>query len=136
MLKIIECVPMLNHVILTANRYEESDFNENLIDDEQKLVGNIKEYQTVVSVGPYVKDLKAGDFVVVNPKAYAKPIHKTKDTSVRGLLGDDEVEMRVEFPTIEINGIPHLFLYDRDIDMVITKHEFINDSVSNDDKLV
>lgn len=127
---------MLNHVILTANRYEESDFNESLIDDEQKLVGNIKEYQTVVSVGPYVKDLKAGDFVVVNPKAYAKPIHKTKDTSVRGLLGDDEVEMRVEFPTIEINGIPHLFLYDRDIDMVITKHEFINDSVSNDDKLV
>ena len=136
MLKIIECIPMLNHVILTANRYEESDFNDSLIDDEQKLVGNIKEYQTVVSVGPYVKDLKAGDFVVVNPKAYAKPIHKTKDTSVRGLLGDDEVEMRVEFPTIEINGIPHLFLYDRDIDMVITKHEFINDSVSNDDKLV
>ena len=127
---------MLNHVILTANRYEESDFNDSLIDDEQKLVGNIKEYQTVVSVGPYVKDLKAGDFVVVNPKAYAKPIHKTKDTSVRGLLGDDEVEMRVEFPTIDINGIPHLFLYDRDIDMVITKHEFINDSVSNDDKLV
>lgn len=127
---------MLNHVILTANRYEESDFNDSLIDDEQKLVGNIKEYQTVVSVGPYVKDLKAGDFVVVNPKAYAKPIHKTKDTSVRGLLGDDEVEMRVEFPTIEINGTPHLFLYDRDIDMVITKHEFINDSVSNDDKLV
>ena len=127
---------MLNHVILTANRYEESDFNDSLIDDEQKLVGNIKEYQTVVSVGPYVKDLKAGDFVVVNPKAYAKPIHKTKDTSVRGLLGDDEVEMRVEFPIIEINGIPHLFLYDRDIDMVITKHEFINDSVSNDDKLV
>lgn len=136
MLKIIECVPMLNHVILTANRYEESDFNDSLIDDEQKLVGNIKEYQTVVSVGPYVKDLKAGDFVVINPKAYAKPIHKTKDTSVRGLLGDDEVEMRVEFPTIEINGIPHLFLYDRDVDMVITKHEFINDSVSNDDKLV
>ena len=136
MLKIIECVPMLNHVILTANRYEESDFNDSLIDDEQKLVGNIKEYQTIVSVGPYVKDLKAGDFVVINPKAYAKPIHKTKDTSVRGLLGDDEVEMRVEFPTIEINGIPHLFLYDRDIDMVITKHEFINDSVSNDDKLV
>lgn len=127
---------MLNHVILTANRYEESDFNDSLIDDEQKLVGNIKEYQTVVSVGPYVKDLKAGDFVVINPKAYAKPIHKTKDTSVRGLLGDDEVEMRVEFPTIEINGTPHLFLYDRDIDMVITKHEFINDSVSNDDKLV
>ena len=127
---------MLNHVILTANRYEESDFNDSLIDDEQKLVGNIKEYQTIVSVGPYVKDLKAGDFVVINPKAYAKPIHKTKDTSVRGLLGDDEVEMRVEFPTIEINGIPHLFLYDRDIDMVITKHEFINDSVSNDDKLV
>lgn len=127
---------MLNHVILTANRYEESDFNDSLIDDEQKLVGNIKEYQTVVSVGPYVKDLKAGDFVVINPKAYAKPIHKTKDTSVRGLLGDDEVEMRVEFPTIEINGIPHLFLYDRDIDMVIIKHEFINDSVSNDDKLV
>lgn len=127
---------MLNHVILTANRYEESDFDGQLIDDEQKLVGNMKEYQTVISVGPYVKDLNPGDFVVINPKAYAKPVHKTKDNSVRGLLGEDEVEMRIEFPTIEINGVPHLFLYDRDIDMVITKHEFINDSVGDENGLV
>lgn len=137
MLKIIECRPMLNHVVLTANRYEESDFdNKGLIDDEQKGIGNIKEYQTVVAVGPSVDNIKPGDLVVVNPKAYARPVHKTKDTSVRGLLGEDEVEMRIDFPMVDINGIPHLFLYDRDIDLIITKHEFVNDSIVENEDLV
>lgn len=129
MLKILECTPLLNHVILTANVYEESDFEDKLIDDEHKLTGNIKEYQTVVSVGPNVKDVKPGDFVVINPKAYAKPVHKAKTDSVMGLMAPDEVEMRIEFPMIDINGEPHLFLYDRDIDLIINKHEFVNDSL-------
>ena len=129
MLKIKKCTPLLNHVVLTANVYEDADVTGGIVDDEQKTAGHVKEYQTVVAVGPSVRDVKVGDLVVINPKAYARPVHKTKNDSVMGLMGEDEVEMRVEFPMIDINGEPHLFLYDRDIDLIIDEHEFVNDSI-------
>ena len=133
MLKIIKCRPMLNHIITTANVYEESQINGGVIDDEGKLEGKFKEYQTVVSVGPHVRDVQVGDLVIINPSAYCKPRHKTKADSIKGLMGEDEVEMIVEFPIIDINGEPHLFLFDRDIDLVIEEKEFVNDSL-NDSK--
>lgn len=133
MLKIIKCRPMLNHIITTANVYEESQINGGVIDDEGKLEGKFKEYQTVVSVGPNVRDVQVGDLVIINPSAYCKPRHKTKADSIKGLMGEDEVEMIVEFPIIDINGEPHLFLFDRDIDLVIEEKEFVNDSL-NDNK--
>lgn len=133
MLKIIKCRPMLNHIITTANVYEESQINGGVIDDEGKLEGKFKEYQTVVSVGPHVRDVQVGDLVIINPSAYCKPRHKTKADSIKGLMGEDEVEMIVEFPIIDINGEPHLFLFDRDIDLVIEEKEFVNDSL-NDNK--
>jgi len=129
MLKIIKCKPMLNHIITTANVYEESQINGGVIDDEGKLEGKFKEYQTVVAVGPHVRDVQVGDLVVINPSAYCKPRHKTKADSIKGLMGEDEVEMIVEFPIIDINGEPHLFLFDRDIDLIIEEKEFINDSL-------
>lgn len=133
MLKIIKCRPMLNHIITTANVYEESQINGGVIDDEGKLEGKFKEYQTVVSIGPHVRDVQVGDLVIINPSAYCKPRHKTKADSIKGLMGEDEVEMVVEFPIIDINGEPHLFLFDRDIDLVIEEKEFVNDSL-NDNK--
>lgn len=129
MLKIIKCKPLLNHIITTANVYEESQINGGVIDDEGKLEGKFKEYQTVVAVGPHVRDVQVGDLVVINPSAYCKPRHKTKADSIKGLMGEDEVEMIVEFPIIDINGEPHLFLFDRDIDLIIEEKEFINDSL-------
>lgn len=136
MLKIIKCRPMLNHVITTANVYEESQVSGGLIDDEGKLEGKFKEYQTVVSVGPHVRDVQVGDLVVINPSAYCKPRHKTKADSIKGLMGEDEVEMIVEFPIIDINGEPHLFLFDRDIDLIIEEKEFINDSLDENKDII
>lgn len=136
MLKIIKCKPMLNHVITTANVYEESQINGGVIDDEGKLEGKFKEYQTVVAVGPHVRDVQVGDLVVINPSAYCKPRHKTKADSIKGLMGEDEVEMVVEFPIIDINGEPHLFLFDRDIDLIIEEKEFINDSLDENKDII
>ena len=136
MLKIIKCKPMLNHVITTANVYEESQINGGVIDDEGKLEGKFKEYQTVVAVGPHVRDVQVGDLVVINPSAYCKPRHKTKADSIKGLMGEDEVEMVVEFPIIDINGEPHLFLFDRDIDLIIEEKEFINDSLNENKDII
>lgn len=136
MLKIIKCKPLLNHIITTANVYEESQINGGVIDDEGKLEGKFKEYQTVVAVGPHVRDVQVGDLVIINPSAYCKPRHKTKADSIKGLMGEDEVEMIVEFPIIDINGEPHLFLFDRDIDLVIEEKEFINDSLDNNKDII
>lgn len=136
MLKIIKCKPMLNHIITTANVYEESQINGGVIDDEGKLEGKFKEYQTVVAVGPHVRDVQVGDLVVINPSAYCKPRHKTKADSIKGLMGEDEVEMIVEFPIIDINGEPHLFLFDRDIDLIIEEKEFINDSLDENKDII
>lgn len=136
MLKIIKCKPMLNHIITTANVYEESQINGGVIDDEGKLEGKFKEYQTVVAVGPHVRDVQVGDLVIINPSAYCKPRHKTKADSIKGLMGEDEVEMVVEFPIIDINGEPHLFLFDRDIDLIIEEKEFINDSLDENKDII
>ena len=136
MLKIIKCKPMLNHIITTANVYEESQINGGVIDDEGKLEGKFKEYQTVVAVGPHVRDVQIGDLVIINPSAYCKPRHKTKADSIKGLMGEDEVEMVVEFPIIDINGEPHLFLFDRDIDLIIEEKEFVNDSLNENKDII
>lgn len=136
MLKIINCKPMLNHIITTANVYEESQINGGVIDDEGKLEGKFKEYQTVVAVGPHVRDVQVGDLVIINPSAYCKPRHKTKADSIKGLMGEDEVEMIVEFPIIDINGEPHLFLFDRDIDLIIEEKEFVNDSLDENKDII
>lgn len=136
MLKIIKCKPMLNHIITTANVYEESQINGGVIDDEGKLEGKFKEYQTVVAVGPHVRDVQVGDLVIINPSAYCKPRHKTKADSIKGLMGEDEVEMVVEFPIIDINGEPHLFLFDRDIDLIIEEKEFVNDSLNENKDII
>lgn len=136
MLKILKCRPMLNHILTTANVYEAADVTSGIIDDEQKLEGRFKEYQTVVAVGPHVRDVQVGDLVLINPSAYCKPRHKTKADSIKGLMGEDEVEMVIEFPIIDVNGEPHLFLFDRDIDLVIEEKEFVNDSLKEDKDII
>lgn len=113
--------PLLNHVITTADTYNVDQINEGIIDDNSSE-GQIKEYQTVVSVGPNVASVKPGDIVLINPQAYARPVHKQREDSINGLMGDS-VEMVVNFPILPINGIPHLFIYDRDIDLIIEEME-------------
>lgn len=116
-MKIKKVKPLLNHVITTADIYAVDNLNDGLIADNGSE-GQFKEYQTVVAVGPNVATVKPGDVVLINPQAYARPIHKQREDSINGLMGDS-VEMVVQFPVLDINGVPHLFIYDRDIDLII-----------------
>lgn len=118
-MKIKKVKPLLNHIITTANVYNDSDIN----DISDNIAGQFKEYQTVISVGPNVSTVKPGDVVVINPQAYARPVHKKRDNSVEGLSSQDEVEMMVQFPIITIDDKPCLFLYDRDIEFIIVEME-------------
>lgn len=125
---------LLNHVLTTAWTYE-SDVKSELI-DEDKYEGNFKEYQKVIAVGPNVSTVKAGDIVLVNPKAYLRPVHKPKMDSLTGLMTGDEVSMEVAFPILDINNEPHLFIYDRDIDLIIEDYEEDNPIVEDNKGII
>lgn len=125
-MKIKKITPLLNHIVTTADVYPEDVLNDGISDSDNKYAGEFKEYQTVVAVGPNVNTIKAGQVVRLNPRNYVVPVHKEKADSITGLMTDDEVVPMVKFPIMTINGIPHLFLYDRDCDFIID--EFDDDS--------
>lgn len=127
MLKLKKIEPLLNHIVTTADIYESTQSADNILTEDSKEGGEFKEYQTVVAVGPNVTSVKPGDVVVINPKAYAMPQHIPVEDKLTGLMTGDKVEMVVRFPIININGTPHLFLYDRDVEFVVTDYEVVEE---------
>lgn len=106
---------MFNRVLTTCTLYEASS-NEDVI-DSSKEEGSIKEYQTVVAVGPLVKCVKPGDVIVFNPARYQ--VMKHKEGSMKdGIITDNPV-IGYNFPILPINNEPHLYIYDSDIDFII-----------------
>ena len=72
---------MANYLVTTKNEYTEEDIKkEGLI--SAKVVGSLKEYQTVVAVGPVVRGIKVGDLVCIDPSRYLQLIHKEGKTSI------------------------------------------------------
>lgn len=116
--------PMLNHVITTADRYDTTQIKNGIVDISQEE-GEIKDIQRVIALGPGAyKELNVGDVVLINQMNYSRPVHSLREGSV--LEKDkDEVEMVVSWPIVDINGKECLFIYDRDIDMIID--EFMPD---------
>lgn len=114
--------PMFNGLVTTLNRYE-NDIkvkNSNLIDTTK--AGTVKEYQTVVAIGPMVRGIEVGDTVFINPKRYAVMKHK-QGTLQDGVIKDNPV-VGYNFDIIEIDGVEHLYLQDGDIKFVAEVEEF------------
>ena len=107
MFKIKKIKPMFNQIVTTMNMYDSNvTLAGNLIDSSR--INTIKEYQTVLEVGPAVRakgDLKPGDTVFINPKRFTTMEHKV------GLANEDNVQkdnMHINF------NIPHYAIYDRE----------------------
>lgn len=123
MIPIIKKVkPVFNGVVTTMNKYP-ADMKVKGTDlfDAAKS-GAIKEYQTVVAVGPAVKGIEVGDTVVINPKRYAVMKHK-KGSLQDGVIKDNPV-IGYDFNVIEINGEDHLYIFDSDVLYVAEIEEF------------
>lgn len=114
--------PMFNGVITTINKYK-ADVKvtgTSLIDSTK--AGSVKEYQTVVAVGPMVRDIKVGDIVYINPSRYA--VKKHKEGSLKdGVITDNPI-IGYDFDTVEIDGETHLYLSDNDIKFIAEIEEF------------
>lgn len=127
MLNIKKIKPMANYLVTTKEEYTDEDVKKGgLI---VKVKGALKEYQTVVSVGPLVRGIQVGDLVCINPRRYAK--YKHNPGSLKdGVITDNPV-VSYNFNVIELDHIPHLLLTDQDIDFVIDDWEEEKEPDSN-----
>ena len=100
MLHIKSIRPRYTTVITTADRYTEDAVTNGIITDSNATKGRIKWNQTVVAVGPMVRDLQPGDKVMLNPEAFA--VRKYSKGSVQNDMDNNPVtSYQVPVVTIE-----------------------------------
>lgn len=114
MLHIKSIKPMFTSIVTTANRFEE-DYIENGMILASK--GDYKPWQTIISIGDSVRNLKKGDKVMVNLDNYV--VRKYDKNSLQNDL-DNNKKVRYAFNFVTLdddNGNPkECFLFnDRDI---------------------
>lgn len=120
-----------NSIVTTADRL---NVEEHVELEHDKVTGLLfknmaeannahKLIQRVVNVGPMVRDIKEGDWVFLNPLHYMnRQLVEQKDSveadikekHMKEVYGPD-----YEFPTIILDGVEHLMLFDRDVEYII-----------------
>ena len=115
---------MFNRIITTMDVYEKDQYNGHVI-DTTKQKGSLKEYQTVLSVGTTVRDIKEGDLVCIDPTRYM--VTKHRDKSLHNNIVGDEISIGYKFNTIKLDDKECLVLYDQDISFIVERYEEIDD---------
>lgn len=122
-MKVKKVKPLFDHIITTMDRYIINQDSLTKVIDVKTANNAVKEYQTVVEVGPAVKDIKVGDIVCINPRNYARPTHNKKWSGLDGDDIKDQVIMKYDFPVITIDDEDYMLLYERDIDFIVEDWE-------------
>ena len=112
--------PLFNNIVVTCNKYPNDVRIGNLLDATK--ADTVKEYQTVVAVGPMVRGIEVGDIVFINPRRYAIKKHR-EGTLKDGVITDNPV-VGYNFNIINIDGVPHMYIQDGDVDFVAEGEEF------------
>ena len=120
MLKIKKIKPLFNKILTTMELYDNMVTEDGIIDGS-KEDGGIREYQTVLAVGPTVKCVKPGDLIVINPSRYQ--VMKHKEGSLKDGVVTDNPVISYNFPILVVDDRPCLYLYDSDVDFVIKEWE-------------
>ena len=121
MLKIKDAKPLYTGLFVTADKYKEDEADEYGIIKYFK--GDLKEYQKVFRVGPYVKNVKEGDYVKINFGRYTK--YKYSENDLRSEMPTKN-EKIVVIPDVTINGEKYLHIDENDAIMVITDSEEVD----------
>jgi hypothetical protein len=105
---------MFTGIVTTANRFEEDEYQGGLLRAKK---GDLKTWQTVVSVGDAVRGVNVGDKVEINIMNYA--VRKYDKNSLQNDMDNNKI-VRFEFNWVELydendNPHEHLLLTDRDI---------------------
>ena len=118
MYKIKSLKPLYTGIITTTNKYTQDD-TSGVILDSRKLAGSIKEYQTVIAVGSSVREIKAGDTVLINFQNYLVKDKNRPENDANSLRTEFmQQTYHLELPVIEVNDQEVLTLQERDIAFV------------------
>lgn len=96
MLRINKLHPVATRMLVTGEVYSEDMYNNGIIENKK---GDMKEYQTVLEVGPMVRDLKPGDKVMLNMLHFA--IMQYDPNSIKKDMGMQKIK-GYQFPKVEI----------------------------------
>ena len=114
--------PLFNMIVTTCNKYDNNKklAGTSLLDASK--ANTVKEYQTVIAVGPSVRGIEVGDTVYINPTRYA--VKKHQEGSLKDGVITDNPTIGYNFNLVNIDGETHLLLYDSDIMYVAEVEEF------------
>jgi hypothetical protein len=99
MLEITKINPVATRMLVTGEVYSEDMYNDHGIIESKK--GDMKEYQTVVEVGPMVRDIKVGDKVMLNMMHFA--VMQYDPNSVKKDMGMQKIK-GYQFPKVELTN--------------------------------
>lgn len=100
MLKITKIKPVATRMLVTGEVYSEDMYNEHGFIECKK--GDMKEYQTVLEVGPMVRDIKVGDKVMLNMMHFA--VMQYDPNSIKKDMGMQKIK-GYQFPKIELTNV-------------------------------
>ena len=118
MIKIKDARPLYTGLFVTSDRYDDGDFGSGIVAYGES--GDIKPYQKVFRVGPYVKNVKEGDYVKINFARYIKRKY-TEDDLRSEMPTKNDVQLFI--PEVEIDGVKYFHIDENDAVMVITDWE-------------
>lgn len=116
--------PLQDRILTTMNVYD-FDIKEGGIITKSK--GAVKEYQEVLAVGDFVKNIKPGDMVMITPDRYA--VRKFKEDSIKNDLMKNDV-VRYNLPVWVVDGEQRLLISDRDVLFVVEDYDFSDEKES------
>lgn len=122
MLKLKKITPTFNHILTTKNLRDHDEYDDGVL---VRPAGSVKEWQTVVAVGPTVKNCKEGDVIMVDPVRYSK--NKHADGTMQDGVVSDNVTVAYLIPYITIDDKEYMYLFDTDIQFVINEYEETED---------
>ncbi|MBR1376333.1 MAG: hypothetical protein IJ565_00760 [Bacilli bacterium] len=132
MLRVEKIIPVFNSIVTTANRYPSNGIVDEHGFIDVKRAGKLKEYQTILQVGPVAKNqgFKEGQKVFLNYIPYKKrkkvsEQFNQEDFTIEDVLVTlDDVPNYDVFDTKTKTYSPVLSIYDRDIICIVEGTEF------------
>lgn len=99
MLKIKKIKPVETRMLVTGDVYQEDMYNDGGIIENKK--GDMKEYQTVLEVGPMVREVKPGDKILLNTMHFA--VMQYDPNSIKKDMGMQKIK-GYQFPKVELTN--------------------------------
>lgn len=128
MLHVTKIKPLFNHLLITADTFEKDMIESGVIIAKK---GDLKLWQTVVAIGSTVRDIKAGDKVMIIPDHFA--VKKYNKNSIQNDLDNNPVlTYNFPFETVDDeNGNPNDYLYISDNDV-----RYVFEGTEKDESLI